>query len=165
MSYSSGLFLMSGLIVLLSMSSIAAACQKSTISLPNVKGSAGCLIKMDGFLLAVKTVKSGKWDIPSGKSEEGETADQTAVRETFEETGLKVEAIKLLENFDNEFYVYECRVKEGKPIDLNHKLALPEKAIDEIAEAAFVRIEELTPANTRYPSVLQRICDLFKSLP
>ncbi|MGV8949426.1 MAG: NUDIX hydrolase [Candidatus Paracaedibacter sp.] len=36
-------------------------------------------------MLAVRTVVSGKWDISSGKSENDETPDQTAVSETFEE--------------------------------------------------------------------------------
>src|SRR4051812_7110334 len=82
--------------------------EKLTVPPLKLQANAGCLIKVNGLLLAVRTVKSGKWDIPSGKPENDETPDQTAARETFEETGLKVTAEELLENFNGEFYVYKC---------------------------------------------------------
>ncbi|MBQ1164836.1 NUDIX hydrolase, partial [Streptomyces sp. A73] len=36
------------------------------------------------------------WQFPAGGIEDGETAEQAAVRETQDETGLTVEAVKLL---------------------------------------------------------------------
>ena len=68
-----------------------------------LQANAGCIIQKDGLLLAVNTIQANKWDIPSGSPEGNETPDQTAVRETFEETGLHVEAVELLEDFEGEF--------------------------------------------------------------
>lgn len=132
------------------------------IHLPKVYGNAGCMLKRDGLLLAVKTVKSGKWDIPSGKNEGDETADQTAVRETFEETGLQVKALKLLENFDNEFYIYKCQLVDDDCIDIRDRVITPVSASREISEVKFINIDTLNSENTRYPMVLENIKELFR---
>lgn len=51
----------------------------------------GALLRRDGRLLMVRTRKwSGKWGIPGGKIERGETAGEALEREVFEETGLRV---------------------------------------------------------------------------
>ena len=52
-----------------------------------------CHILNDGKLLlkrATRGVSKGKWNGPGGKIDGGETAEQCAIREVFEETGLKV---------------------------------------------------------------------------
>lgn len=46
--------------------------------------------------LAVKSKENGNWGFPKGHMEKGETEEQTAIREVFEETGLSV---TLLEGF------------------------------------------------------------------
>ena len=40
--------------------------------------------------LAIKSKSNGDWGFPKGHMENGETEEQTAKREVFEETGLKV---------------------------------------------------------------------------
>jgi 8-oxo-dGTP diphosphatase len=62
-------------------------------------GISAAIIVQDGRVLMVRrAVKEGElmWQFPAGAIEDGETAEEAAVRETLEETGLKVEAIKLL---------------------------------------------------------------------
>lgn len=62
-------------------------------------GISAAIIVKDGKVLMVRrAVKEGElmWQFPAGAIEDGETAEQAAVRETQEETGLTVEAIKLL---------------------------------------------------------------------
>lgn len=60
--------------------------------------SAGIIVQGDRVLMVRRRVKEGElmWQFPAGAIEAGETAEQAAVRETQEETGLTVEAVKLL---------------------------------------------------------------------
>lgn len=50
----------------------------------------GCLVVDSGRLLLLKHRKLGMWLQPGGHVEEGETPDETARRETLEETGIEV---------------------------------------------------------------------------
>ncbi len=43
---------------------------------------------------------AGHWDFPKGHVEEGETTQETALRELREETGIKEEEVKLKEGFE-----------------------------------------------------------------
>ena len=53
--------------------------------------------------LANSGVTKGKWNCPAGKIERGETPKQAAIREVYEETGLKVK--KLLNHGTLRFFV------------------------------------------------------------
>lgn len=62
-------------------------------------GISAAIVVQDGLVLMVRRrVKEGQlsWQFPAGGIEPGETAEQAAVRETLEETGLTVEPVKLL---------------------------------------------------------------------
>lgn len=51
--------------------------------------AAGCVIQDDGGnMLLIR--RNGRWDLPKGKVEQGETLLAAAARESCEETGLKV---------------------------------------------------------------------------
>lgn len=54
--------------------------------------SCGCVVIEEDKVLLIKHVK-GHWDIPKGHMEEGETEQETAIRELKEETNLEVEII------------------------------------------------------------------------
>ncbi|MFG6497206.1 NUDIX hydrolase [Fictibacillus sp. UD] len=61
--------------------------------------AAGLLIDDDGRWLVVKKSYGGlkgKWSIPAGFVDPGETVDEAAVREVFEETGIKGEVCTIL---------------------------------------------------------------------
>ncbi|MGP8296715.1 NUDIX hydrolase [Streptomyces inhibens] len=60
--------------------------------------SAGIIVEGDRVLMVRRRVREGElmWQFPAGAIEGGETAEQAAVREAREETGLTVEALKLL---------------------------------------------------------------------
>jgi ADP-ribose pyrophosphatase YjhB (NUDIX family) len=65
----------------------------------NPKISAGCRIEQDGKLLLVQRKNppfAATWHFPSGYAEVDETPIQTAERETREESGLTVQAGKLV---------------------------------------------------------------------
>ncbi len=55
--------------------------------------SCGCIVINNGEVLLVKH-NDGHIAFPKGHIEDGETEEQCALRETFEETGLKVKIIK-----------------------------------------------------------------------
>jgi 8-oxo-dGTP pyrophosphatase MutT (NUDIX family) len=52
-----------------------------------VKAGGGLVINEQGEILLI--FRRGKWDLPKGKLDKGETLEQCAVREVQEETGLK----------------------------------------------------------------------------
>jgi 8-oxo-dGTP pyrophosphatase MutT (NUDIX family) len=54
--------------------------------------------------------RRGKWDLPKGKIEPGESIETAAEREIEEETG--VGNLKLLKKFNNTYHVYEEKGKE-----------------------------------------------------
>lgn len=60
--------------------------------------SAGIIVQGDRVLMVRRRVKEGElmWQFPAGGIEAGESPEQAAVRETQEETGLTVEAVKVL---------------------------------------------------------------------
>ena len=58
---------------------------------------AACYLEIDGkFLLLQRSASKsepGKWGVPAGKLEKGETPEQAARRELFEETGIAADRI------------------------------------------------------------------------
>jgi 8-oxo-dGTP pyrophosphatase MutT (NUDIX family) len=65
-----------------------------------INTAAGCFIEHDGKILLLHRTNSkhdnNKWGCPGGKQEPHETDEETAVREIFEETGLRIESKKLV---------------------------------------------------------------------
>ncbi len=64
--------------------------------------AAGVLLERDGHVLLVRRKfdpRAGSWCIPAGFMEAGETPEESAIRETLEETGLQVRLTSL-------FHVY-----------------------------------------------------------
>ncbi|MFT7073980.1 NUDIX hydrolase [Patiriisocius sp. Uisw_017] len=55
--------------------------------LPVVEAGGGLVFNKKKEILFIK--RNGKWDLPKGKIEKGETHQQAAIRETEEETGVK----------------------------------------------------------------------------
>ena len=55
--------------------------------LPIVIAGGGLVRNSEGQILFI--YRNDKWDLPKGKAEKGETIEETAIRETVEETGVK----------------------------------------------------------------------------
>lgn len=132
--------------------------------LPQFHGNAGCIVKKDNLLLAILHGKTKKWDIPAGKPDHGELAHQTAERETFEETGLKVKAKRLIYIDPEPFYIYECKLVDEN-LDISKPLPVPASTQGEIDQARFIDVDQLNQKNTRYPDFLDTFLGLFKKLP
>lgn len=70
--------------------------------------SAGCFAMQDGFVLVVENLR-GLVNLPGGSSKINESAQCTAQRETWEETGLNLEVGNLLTVMDTGFHLYHCK--------------------------------------------------------
>lgn len=73
--------------------------------------SAACCIITDenGCILLQQRGDSGKWGLPGGIMELGESMDETAVREVYEETGLQVE----VDGFQGIYSKYFAEYRNG----------------------------------------------------
>ncbi len=69
--------------------------------------SAGCLVLTREGVLLVESPRQ-QWGPPGGSAGAGETAQCTAARETWEETGIVVSVGELARQFDNGFHLYWC---------------------------------------------------------
>lgn len=60
-----------------------------------VRAAAAVIVREDGRLLLIRRgtePQCGRWSVPGGRVEPGETVAEAAVREAFEETGARVRA-------------------------------------------------------------------------
>jgi 8-oxo-dGTP diphosphatase len=83
--------------------------------------AAAVIVSDDRFLLVQRRVSEGSlsWQFPAGEVEPGEVADQAAVRETLEETGLTVTAKGVLgervhPNTGRTMIYVACEVLDGE---------------------------------------------------
>jgi 8-oxo-dGTP diphosphatase len=107
-------------------------------------GISAAIIVSDGCVLMVRRrVKEGElsWQFPAGGIEDGESPEQAAVRETLEETGLKVEATALIgqrvhPKTQREMSYTACRVIGGEAhvADADELDAVAWVALDEIPQ-------------------------------
>ena len=91
-----------------------------------IRKAVRCYLVKDNKVVVTKykeeNKKAGYYEIPGGKIEEGETSEQTAIREMKEETGLKIKNLKykgkMIIEYPNrifDFEVFICNESEGEP--------------------------------------------------
>ncbi|EGA70409.1 MutT/nudix family protein [Vibrio sinaloensis DSM 21326] len=68
---------------------------------------AACIIRADDKLVMVNEIITQKLSLPAGRVEAGEDPAKTAQRETWEETGLVVNAVRVLGQTNNTVF-YDC---------------------------------------------------------
>ena len=68
-----------------------------------IAAAGGLVFNQYGQLLCIE--RWGKWDLPKGKIEKGESKEQAALREVGEETGLR--SLQLVELKDTTYHIYQ----------------------------------------------------------
>ncbi len=124
-------------------------------------GSAGIIVHEDKVLLGRRNKEPnfGKWVLPGGKVEFGESIAQAVVREIREEIGIDVDYLRVADNG-----VYEIIDKDaGEHRVIVYSLLSPRtfdvKPSSDISEARFFTRQEL-PATDLSPVVRQVLSDL-----
>ncbi|MEY8759518.1 NUDIX hydrolase [Chryseobacterium tongliaoense] len=67
-----------------------------------IEAAGGVVNNSNGEILFIKRL--GKWDLPKGKMEKGESREESAVREIEEETGLK--DVELVQFINTTYHIY-----------------------------------------------------------
>lgn len=125
-------------------------CRISDAHLDDTIGNAGCFIRINNKLLTTGNRKTGKLDTPGGTANEGEIAQCTAHRETFEETGFNVEVGQLLGVADNGYRIYQCIVNDEFDEDID-KFPVPGWANSEIDYIKLTDPFDTLASEWRYP--------------
>lgn len=104
-------------------------------------------------ILMVKEQIDGKWSLPGGWADIGFTPAEIAVKETSEEAGIDVKALKLLAIFDKKCHPHPPDVYYAYKIFIEcHALTTTLKTGYETSDAGFFSMENLpelsTPRNT-----------------
>ena len=108
------------------------------------KGPAGCLIRVQDSLLVVKYSSSGQYDLPFGDPIANESAQCTAHRHTWEQTGFNVEVDQLLGVSQSGLMLFSCELNSGFTSD-DGPINPPSWADSNIQQ-----IEFISPFDTRY---------------
>ncbi len=116
----------------------------------NRNRSAGIVIK-DNKVLVMHRINKGDeyWVFPGGGQEEGETPDQTAVREIDEETTVKVVPGKLAYHITwdtgEESFFYLCEYLSGEPKLREDSGEFEQmKSGDQVYESMWIEIDKLS---------------------
>lgn len=67
-----------------------------------IEAAGGLVINPEGEMLFIRRL--GKWDLPKGKMEKGESREESAVREIEEETGLR--DVELVQFINTTYHIY-----------------------------------------------------------
>ncbi len=120
------------------------ACRIAKTFNANYKGAAGCLIRVQNSLLVIQYSSSGKYDLPFGDPISNESAQCTAHRHTWEQTGFNVEVDQLLGVSQSGLMLFSCGLNSGFTSD-DGPLDPPSWA-----ESNIQQIEFINPFDTRY---------------
>jgi len=99
--------------------------------------AAGGLIQKNDRYLFIKRL--GKWDLPKGKLDEGETIEHAAIRECEEETS--VEGLKILKTLPDTYHIYEH--KKGYALKTSHWFHMETTSEKELKPQTEENIEEV----------------------
>lgn len=126
-----------------------------------------CVVVTEGeSLLLVKRNDNGLWGLPGGSLEPGESMEEVARRELFEETGLKAKELKLLDIYSGQELYYKYphgdevyNVIAAYVCEKFKGVMKPEES--EVSEIRFFKLDEI-PININPPD--KPVIDCFTKL-
>lgn len=143
------------------------ACKLADMKLKSIGSiSAGCYIQQDKKFLVVHNpiillngAASGKYSVPGGSVNRGESSACAAARETFEESGIDVTVTKEIKSFGNGFVLFEC-----VPVNPITEEQLKYSKIFEISKIELVAPHEIKLDKARFPSQIEDIVEYHNSV-
>ncbi len=139
------------------------ACRVKEHTFPSKISNAACIIRLDGQLLSVTHRLSNKFDLPGGTSDGSESAQCTAHRETWEETGFNVEVGQWLGENDNGMQYFACKLAGNFDGSLT-EFALPNWSNTEISSIQLIDPFAISDKQWRFPDRLIKLRDMFNQV-
>jgi ADP-ribose pyrophosphatase YjhB (NUDIX family) len=122
------------------------------------------VVIQDGSILLVKERADGRWTLPGGWVDVGESPSEATVREVYEESGYRTRAVKLLALYDrrkhehppHQYHIYklffQCEITGGEPttssetegVGFFREDRLPELSVGRVTEAQIARFFEFS---------------------
>ena len=125
----------------------------------NPKMVVGCILEMGNRVLFCRRSiqpRYGKWTIPAGYLENGETVEAGARRETFEEAGAKVEALKPFGIYNLTFVNQIYLIFRGQLVDNTYHVG------DESLEVRLFKEDEVPWDDLAFPVIRETLRDYYK---
>lgn len=125
-----------------------------TIHYENPKMVVGCIPEWEDSILFCRRAiepQYGKWTIPAGFLEKGETVAAGAMRETYEEAGTRVEALKPFALYNLTFISQVYLMFRGRMVNAQYRPG------DESLEVRLFREEEVPWDSLAFPVILDTL--------
>ncbi|WP_051275517.1 NUDIX hydrolase [Aestuariibacter salexigens] len=120
------------------------------------------MIRMGPSLLVIRHRLTDTWDVPGGRGDDETSAQCTAHRETFEETGLNVLVGPFLGSSETAHF-YACSQQSGFT-EQDMELSIPIWANTEVSRIALKDPFELHPNEWRFGDQLIMVRTLFSNI-
>lgn len=131
-----------------------------------IHAGGGIVYNHEGKLLLMK--RMGKWDLPKGKIDPGETTEEGALREVEEECGIK--ELKISNYFKDTYHTYKLQghrfLKNSHwyTMKTTYQGELVPQLEESITEVKWVDPSEIDPETLdTYESIRELLFDLFKA--
>lgn len=146
----------------------AEACRAFNAMFTPVQAAGGVVINQEGCLLVI--FRLGKWDLPKGKLEAGESASDGAKREVEEETGLS--SLSIVRDLPSTYHIYNDRkgaaiLKETRWFEMENSGTeeLCPQQEEDIIEARWIGRDEIPGICTNTYASLRELFSLYEPEP
>ncbi len=125
----------------------------------------GGIIEKDNKILMVKEAKKkcyGKWNVPAGHLEDGETIFNGAIREIYEETGCKVRLKKMLPIMSGELENTTFMIITFTTELLEEKISFNKEEILDVKWISKEELENMNSETLRDEILIKRTLKMLK---